>query len=253
MVTKRSVLVVSVVCALLAPLCARDRKPGSSRIREVELPADYNIDLELALKGRPERMGGSPELVGTSLNQVGDEVFGNLVGNVAITSLRLPYRWKLTLVDADVVNASSTAGGQVYVYRNLATLIGSNRGLWAAVLSHEIAHTALRQQVRIYLQQRHYVAQEMQLLVREQEQQADIQGMFLMALAGYHPDYVFALHHLLQMTVGDESNSAAFFSDHPRWATRDQRGERAYAQALAEYSQLWAEPASSPGGTAPVV
>jgi predicted Zn-dependent protease len=38
------------------------------------------------------------------------------------------------------VNAWSLPDGEVIVDRGLATLLGSNRGLWAALLSHEIAH-----------------------------------------------------------------------------------------------------------------
>ena len=44
-----------------------------------------------------------------------------------------------------------------------------------------------------------------------------------------------------------------FFRDHPRWATRDQRAEKAYSGALAEYNQRWPDPTHSPGGQPPVV
>ena len=88
---------------------------------------------------------------------------------------------------------------------------------------------------------------------RDQEHDADAQGMLLMARAGYHPDYIFALHHLLLMNGGEQSKFSAFFSDHPRWETRDQRSERSYAEALAEYDRLWPQAATSPGGNPPVV
>jgi len=88
---------------------------------------------------------------------------------------------------------------------------------------------------------------------RDQEHEADQQGMLLMARAGYHPDYVFDLHHLLLMKTGEQSKFAAFFSDHPRWETRDQRSDKVYADALAEYIRLWPDPAASPGGSPPVV
>jgi hypothetical protein len=90
-------------------------------------------------------------------------------------------------------------------------------------------------------------------LEREQEHDADQQGMLLMAKAGYHPDYVFALHHLLLMNTNEQSQFSAFFSDHPRWETRDQRDDKVYADALAEYNRLWPDPVVSPGGRAPVV
>ena len=157
----------------------------------------------------------------------------------------------------------------------------SDKGLWAAVLSHEAAHTALRHQVRVYVQEvyiqrmiAYYRARAaagdknanwslvgfatasriaLKKLERDQEHEADQQGMLLMARAGYHPDYVFALHHMLLMKTGEQSKFGAFFSDHPRWETRDQRSDRVYGDALAEFNRLWPDQASSPGGPAPVV
>jgi hypothetical protein len=85
------------------------------------------------------------------------------------------------------------------------------------------------------------------------EHDADIQGMMLMAREGYHPDYVFALHHILRATTGEQSKFAAFFSTHPRWETRDQRDDRAYADALAEYGRSWPDQDASPGGKPPLV
>jgi hypothetical protein len=160
-------------------------------------------------------------------------------------------------------------------------LLGQNRGLWAAVLSHETAHTGRRHQVVLYqrklynqLMIQYYRARiaagdksanwalvgfvaasriALKKLERDQEHDADQQGMLLMARAGYHPDYVFALHHLLLMNTGEQSKFGAFFSDHPRWETRDQRDDKVYTDALAEYNHLWPDPAVSPGGRAPVV
>jgi hypothetical protein len=77
--------------------------------------------------------------------------------------------------------------------------------------------------------------------------------MLLMARAGYHPDFVFALHHLLLMNMGEQSKFGAFFSDHPRWETRDQRSDKVYSDALAEFNRLWPDSASSPGGRPPTV
>ena len=77
--------------------------------------------------------------------------------------------------------------------------------------------------------------------------------MMLMAREGYHPDYVFALHHLLRSKHGRPIAFCRFFSSHPRWETRDQRDDRAYADALAEYNRLWPDPDASPGGKPPLV
>lgn len=222
-------------------------------------------------------MGGSPEIAGTAANQVGDDVFHRLIS----AGFAQPYSWKLTLVNNSVVNASSTAGGKIYVYGGMLPLLGQNKGLWAAVLSHEAAHTGRRHQVRLYMQElynqrmiQYYRARiaagdksanwsligfatasriALKKLERDQEHDADQQGMLLMARAGYHPDYVFGLHHLLLMRTGEQSKFSAFFSDHPRWETRDQRSDKIYGDALAEFNRLWPDVASSPGGSPPVV
>ncbi len=245
--------------------------------QDLTLPADYSIDLQLAEVGRSHIMAGNAEITGTAANETGDEVFHRLIS----AGLDQPFPWKLTLVNNGIVNASSTAGGKVYVHGGMVSLLGQNKGLWAAVLSHEAAHTARRHQVRVYLREvynqrmiAYYRARAaagdknanwsliafvtaskiaLKKLERDQEHDADQQGMFLMARAGYHPDYVFALHHLLLMRTGEQSRFSAFFSDHPRWETRDQRSDRVYSDALAEFNRLWPDPVSSPGGSAPVV
>jgi hypothetical protein len=160
-------------------------------------------------------------------------------------------------------------------------LITDNKGLWAAVLSHEVSHTSRRHQVitynRMVFNQRmieyyrrrsdagdksatwallaFHIAAPIALkkLERDQEHEADVQGMLLMAHAGYHPDNVFALHHLLLLRGGEQSKFAAFFSDHPRWETRDQRSDRAYLDALAEFNRVWPDAGASPGGRPPLV
>lgn len=222
-------------------------------------------------------MNGSPEITDTPAARLGTDVFNNLVSS----GISQPFPWKLTLVGNDVVNAGSTAGGQIYVDGGLIPLLGNSPGLWAAALSHEVEHTRRRHQVAVYMRmlfnQRmidYYRARAaagdksanwalvgfavssklaLKKMERDQESDADTQGMYLMARAGYHPDYVFALHHLLLMRSGEQSKFAAFFSDHPRWETRDQRSERAYSAALAEFTSTWPNATLSPGGSPPPV
>jgi PEGA domain/Peptidase family M48/PDZ domain len=263
--------------AFLVTLFACQISPGFLLAQDLQLPSDYALDLELAEAGRSKFMAGHAEISGTAANQTGEEVFHQLIG----AGYSQPYSWKMTIVDNHVLNAGSTAGGKVYVYGGLASLIGQNRGLWAAVLSHEVAHTGRRHQVAVYMR-RLYIQKTIQYyrarvaagdksanwsliaftassaialkkFERDQEHEADQQGMLIMARAGYHPDNVFALHHLLLMRTGEQSKFAAFFSDHPRWETRDQRSDKVYGDAVAEFNRLWPDAASSPGGAPPVV
>ena len=243
------------------------------------LPADYTIDYQVA---SAQRAGLNVSTVtGTTMNDVADKVFGDLVGTTMITGYGLPYHWQVAVTTDGIINAFSLPDGEIFVNGGLASLIETNQGLWAATLSHEVAHTARRHWVRKYLYKL-YVAQleaywkaraaagdksanwallglaisskiGEQKLSRELEHDADITGMMLMAKAGYHPDNEFALHHTIRLKTGDQSKFAAFFSTHPRWEARDQRDEKAYSEALAEYNRLWPDPVKSPGGLPPEV
>ena len=276
-------LLVSLTLVFLA-LClpTRAQKHRKANLNEdVPLPADFAIDYQLGITERGRIRGGSLLLENTEYNEAGTEVFSKFVGDPSVSSLGLPYRWNFTIVNDGSVNAYSLPDGEVSVGSGLAKLIGTRPGMWAAVLSHETAHVARRHWVRKYLydlyvaaQIRYYQARVQAgdnnanwsliglriaapiaraKLSRNLEHDADIQGMMLMAREGYHPDYTFALHHLLRTTTGDQSHFAAFFSSHPRWETRDQRDDRAYSDALAEYNRLWPDPDTSPGGKPPVV
>jgi hypothetical protein len=267
---------------LFLPQAAHAQKHRKPKLDEnVNLPADFALDYQLGLAERGKIRGSSALLENTVYNEAGATVFTKLVENPSVASLGLPYRWNFTIVDDGSVNAHSLPDGEVSVGSGLAKVIGTNPGLWSAVLSHETAHTARRHAVRKYLYSV-YVAQQIQYyearvragdssanwsiiglriaaplaaakLSRNLEHDADIQGMMLMAREGYHPDYVFALHHLLRAATGEQSKFGAFFSTHPRWETRDQRDDRAYADALGEYNRLWPEPDTSPGGKPPLV
>jgi hypothetical protein len=125
----------------LKPVCAQN----------VDLPQDYSLDIRLGLSARSHAMGSSMEITGTPANGIGAEVFQNLIANSGYGSQTYP--WKLTLVNNSIVNATSNPGGQVYVYGGLMQVIGDNKGLWAAVLSHETAHTGQRHGVKLYLQE----------------------------------------------------------------------------------------------------
>lgn len=268
--------------ALFLPQVVHGQKHRKANLNEdVNLPADFGLDYQLGLAERGKIRGSSPLLENTAYNEAGTMVFTKLVQNPSVSSLGLPYRWNFTIVDNDSVNAYSLPDGEVTVGSGMAKLIGTSPGLWSAVLSHETAHTARRHAVRKYLYSV-YVAQQIQYyqarvlagdsnanwslvgiriaapiaaakLSRNLEHDADIQGMMLMAREGYHPDYVFALHHLLRAATGEQSKFAAFFSTHPRWETRDQRDDRAYADSLSEYNRLWPDPDVSPGGKPPLV
>lgn len=275
-------IVVALLLSLTAPDSVAQRKRSPNNLEEnIQLPADFAIDYQLGLSQRGQVHGSSALLVDTPMNLAGDAVFQKLVNDSSVQGLNLPYHWNFTIVNNDTINAQSLPDGEICVGSGLAKLIGTNSGLWAAVLSHETEHTARRHAVRKYLFDL-YVQQQLayyQALVyagdknanwaiiglriaapiararlsRNLEHDADIQGMMLMAHEGYHPDNVFSLHHLLRASTGEQSKFAAFFSTHPRWETRDQRDDKAYSDALAEFNRIWPDPSESPGGSPPMV
>lgn len=278
-VSLRFAVVLALLAIVLPANSQRRRKPKLDE--DVPLPIDFTLDYQLGIAERGQIRGATPLLENTEYNEAGTQVFSKFLGDPSVSSLGLPYRWSFTIVNDGSVNAYSLPDGEVSVGSGLAKLIGTRPGMWAAVLSHETAHVARRHSVRKYLYDL-YIATQISFyqarvragdnnanwslvgiriaapiarakLSRNLEHDADIQGMMLMAREGYHPDYVFALNHLLRANTGDQSHFAAFFSSHPRWETRDQRDDRAYADALAEYNRLWLDPDASPGGKPPLV
>ena len=182
---------------------------------------------------------------------VGTDVFHDLVGTSLVAEAKLD--WRFAILENDSVNAYSDARGHVWVAGGLAQLLNEDRGLWAAVLSHEIAHVILRHP-NLALKGLHlalpYVFGK---VLRDREHRADATGMMLMAGAGYHPDSVFALQHLLRQVRGEIPKPLAFLSTHPRWDTREEHSRRVYEEALAEFERRWPDAATSPGGLPPLL
>jgi hypothetical protein len=87
---------------------------------------------------------------------------------------------------------------------------------------------------------------------RQLEMEADIEGLMMMARAGYHPDSVHALHHLLHAQSADRS-VPSILAMHPCWEERDRELGRAYVAASIEFEHRWPEPYASPGGNPPIV
>jgi hypothetical protein len=166
--------------------------------------------------------------------------------------------------------------------KDLVPLLGETRGLWAALLGHELSHDLLRHSYRDYIlllneQQTQAALQQAQAqsssatqdillglaeisnhlldlkVLREHENEADRTGMVIMAEAGYHPDFALELNRLLIQNTGDVSKFQGLFQDHPRFATRELRELKEYDQAEAEFRRLWPDASSSLGGVPPPI
>ena len=179
------------------------------------------------------------------------------------------------------VNASAGAGGRLYVHDGLIAAVGPDAGILAFVIGHEMAHNIRHHGLLKYLRT---IQEEQQLAVykariragdnkagweelayvatvkitnakmdRDQENEADKLGLMMAAEAGYHPSFAIVAARKLREKVGEQSKFGAFFSDHPRWTTREERAEQNYDQALEVFSSRWDDIATSPGGSPPLL
>lgn len=221
-----------------------------------------------------------PALRGTPEDQIAQSVFTRLRATAAFQGVpNLPYG--VTVIQRSDPNAFAQMGGRVYVTSGLAELMGTDVGLWAAVMGHEIAHNIYRHGYRSYVRQvelqrqinywRYRIAMGDQSanwgllaaiaagklinkkLERNDENEADKLGLQMMVEAGYHPDFAIDLFRLLKARTGERSKFAALFSDHPRFITREEHIRKLYPEAIARFRALWPETAASPGGPPPII
>jgi len=193
-----------------------------------------------------------------------------------IPSTPANFKWQLRIVENDQLNAYASPDGGIFVESGLARIAGQSSGLWAAILSHEIAHVVRRDWARRYLYQKYLergggarivlgdpglptdtwfdsekASADMGRFCRQLELIADHDGLMMMARAGYHPDFVPSLHHLLH--ARGVNGSKSLYAMHPCWEERDQELTRAYIEASIEFEHRWREWYASPGGNPPVV
>ena len=264
------------VCPLLIflwLLCAVSGA-GQQALEVSEVPSQFKLDMETAARLRPRLTAQS--IAVSARYATGSLVFDRLAEQVA-TQSTIKLSWQLRIVEDGQLNAYSSPDGTVYVESGLARLAGSRAGLWAAILSHEIAHIVRRDWARRYLYQKYLengdgagmvlgdpslpsaswrdserASADMGRFGRQMEVEADREGLMMMARAGYHPDFVPALHHLLHAR-GLGTNKASIYAMHPCWEERDQELTRAYVTASIEFAHRWPEWYASPGGNPPVV
>lgn len=247
---------------------------GQQRPNTPEIPPNFRLDGETAARLRPQLDAGSVPATGNYA--LGGVVFERLVEQVPV-AVNSKFAWQLRIVETNQWNAYSSPDGSIYVESGLAKLAGSSGGLWAAILSHEIAHVIRRDWARRYLYQKSIentagttitlgergisssswkdpdsASSDLGRFCQDMELEADREGLMLMVRAGYHPDFVPALHHLLHALTGD-SNKASPHSKHPCWEERDRELSQAYIQASIEFARLWPAWYASPGGNPPVV
>lgn len=238
------------------------------------IPPNFNADIETGTRLRAQ-------LIVQSIAPVGRYAIGGVVFKRLIEQVPWPasakFAWELRIVDGDQLNAYSSPEGTIYVETSLAQLVDQGAGLWAAILSHEIAHIVRRDWARRNLYQKSLEGHSAQTIVlgdpgfpsaswlnsqtasenlgqfcRQLELDADRDSLSLMARAGYHPDFVPALHHLLHAN-GSGAVPRSLYAMHPCWEERDRGLMNAYVSAAIEFEHRWPEWYASPGGNPPIV
>jgi hypothetical protein len=212
---------------------------------------------------------------GTLDNRVADEVLGSLLASpLGRVMPRLGYR--VVLLDKLTPNAFSQANGTVYITSGLLPIFQGDRGVWAAVIGHELGHVLLahprslprfqRTLRQAYVSARtegydHGPARWPDVRLgdglakpkasKDQEYQADFIGLMLMAEAGYQPGYAVILEKRLLFGLGSEPELMAVFSHHPRLESREERTLKFSDIAMDIFRSRWSDAAKSPGGNLP--
>jgi beta-barrel assembly-enhancing protease len=213
-------------------------------------------DIEVGRQSAAEAERQLPLLRDASL----DRYLNDLIQNLARNAPGARYPYQIKAVNSTEINAMSLPGGPMYVNRGLIQA-ARNEAELAGVLSHEMAHVALRhgthQASKAYLGQAGIGilggllgrggGNSGQIInaigglglnavflkfSRDAEYQADAVGAEIMAKSGYSPLAMASFFELLRSQQKSNASAVAtFFSDHPAAADREAR-IRTQAQSL---------------------
>jgi predicted Zn-dependent protease len=166
-------------------------------------------------------------------------VSGRLIPATAVFRPDAPqWKWEINSLQTDDMNAYAMPGGKIMVYSGLVEKLKLSDAELAAVIGHEISH-ALREHTRERVSRAY--AQQLALAglavvtgardttmglanqvasvtfqlphSREQESEADIMGLELMARGGYDPRSAVSVWQ--KMMAAEQSAPPRFLSTHP--------------------------------------
>jgi hypothetical protein len=246
--------------------------PAQQVVPPERIPSNFTADAEFAAQARSLLLPYTAPATGQYAT--GQKVLETLVRQ--LPAERADFSWNLRIAKG-AGNAYSSPDGTIFVDEKLAQTMGQRAGLWAAALSHEISHIVRRDWARRCLFQKALdktsgtkimpgdmglagsfwtvergASSQLASFCHTMELEADAEGLILMTRAGFDPDFVPALHHLLEGQP--EYPDGKFFDpSHPSWVERDQKLQKLYIAAGKEYDRLWPERYASPGGNSPTV
>lgn len=201
---------------------------------EVEKGAEQAYAQEVKTAQTANKLNTDPELT-TRVRRIAER----LIPATATFRPDAPqWKWEINTLKTDDMNAYAMPGGKIMVYSGLVEKLRLTDAELAAVIGHEIAH-ALREHTRERVSRMY--AQQIALAglavvtgagdgvldlanqvgsvtfqlphSREQESEADIIGLELMARAGYDPHA--AVHVWEKMLSAEKSSTPQFLSTHP--------------------------------------
>jgi beta-barrel assembly-enhancing protease len=246
-----SVLLLALALALTTAASARDDPQPGFNLFSVEQ------DIEIGRQSAAQAERQLPVLRDARLEKYLNALARELVAQAP--GARYPYR--VRAVDSSEINAFTFPGGFLYINRGLIDATRNESEL-AGVLSHEIAHVALRhgthQASKAYAAQaglgilggllggggnrgRGQIIEAIGGLglnavflkfSRSAEHEADLVGIRMMSRAGYDPEAMASFFELLkQQAARDPGRLEEFFSSHPAPVDRAAR-MRAEAERL---------------------
>src|SRR6516164_8158631 len=223
--------------------------------------------------------GKKSRIKNTPTNDIAEQVLRDLV-STPLGKTMPSVRWEFFLIDDNRIQASSDGAGRIFVTTGLDRwYLGKVRGMWAAVLGHEVGHALILNPAFSWGFQAELEKAEQQaagsrdpqrvtqpLLAwtaeggmfdlsnrKQREYAADCIAIMLMAEAGYHPEYALTLDQWFSSSGFDTPRPVEFLVAHPRWQVREERAQRNYDLALAIFTSRWPDATKSPGGIAPPV
>ncbi len=258
------VLVLAAACGLGGCTTVRTTAPGAVGIereqrmivseKDVEQGAQLAYADEVQKAKAVGKLNENPELTGRVRT-----IVKRLIPVTATFRPDAPaWNWEINTLTTPEMNAYAMPGGKIMVYSGLVEKLKLTDAELAAVIGHEIAH-ALREHTRervsrVYAQQIALaglaalsgagqgaldLANEVASVTfqlphsREQESEADIIGLELMARAGYNPQAAVSVWQ--KMLAVEKSSAPQFLSTHPSAPNRIKQLQAAIPRVLPLY------------------
>lgn len=262
------ILVVAIALAVASPASALGRLGNVDQLfkfgkKAAEATQEVTEEEEIEL-GR----GIAAQLLGAR-GLVQDEQMQRYVNRVgfwlALQSERPGLPWRFGVMDSDAVNAFALPGGVILITRGLYDRL-RDEGELAGVLAHEISHVVDKHQVKaikkamgksfatelageVAVQRgnevvRRFGAQAFRVgaevftkgLDKQDEYDADRNGMVLAARGGYNPFGLAGVLQTLDAAGPQDGSVSLMFSTHPTSVSRIERLEESVGERLDAYA-----------------